>query len=328
MRIAINGLGRIGRTLFRVGYKKLNIFAINSPSDARTMAHLLEYDSVYGKFLGKIKYTKDSLIVNGKKIRLFFKKDPEELPWRELKIDLVAECSGVFRHREDMQKHLRAGAKAVVLSAPCKNDADITLVRGVNDRKYRPRKHKLVSVASCTTNCFVPVVKVIDDHFGIKKGFMVTTHAYTGDQKIVDSTHDDLRRARAAAINIVPTTSGAAVSTSKVLPNMRGKLHSSAMRVPVPSGSVIYFTCETKRKNSVDKVNRIFKKESKGKMKGIIEYADKPLVSSDVIGNSHSAIFDSLLTEVDGDLLKVVAWYDNEWGYSNRLMEVIKMIKV
>lgn len=326
-RVAINGFGRIGRVLFRVAYKKLNIVAINSPSDAKTMAHLLKYDSVYGRFPGKISYTKNSLVVDGKRIKLFFERDPLKIPWKDLKIDVVAECTGVFRYREMIEKHIEAGAKRVILSAPPKDEVDCNIVKGVNDKHYK-KHHCLISCASCTTNCFAPIVQVLHKALKVKKGFMVTTHAYTGDQQLVDGTHKDLRRARAAAINVVPTTSGAAKAVTQVIPELKGKLHASAIRVPVPTGSAIYFTCEVGKKVSAERINDLFKKASKGKMKGIIQYCNEPIVSSDIIGNPHSAIFDSLLTEVDGDLVKVVAWYDNEWGYSHRMMDLIKEIKV
>lgn len=323
MRVAINGFGRIGRIFFRTAYKKLNVVAINSPSNAKTIANLLKYDSVYGKFSGKIKYTKNALYVDGKKINLYFERDPENLPWKENKIDVVVESSGIFRDKDSLNKHLKAGAKKVIVSAPAKG-VDLVVVNGVNDTKIK-KNHKIISNASCTTNCLAPIIKVIDASLGLKKCFMVTIHSYTSTQNIVDGSHKkDIRRGRAAAENIIPTTSGASVAVGKVLPNLNGKIHSSAMRVPVLDGSVIYLTCIVKKKKTVKEINQIMKKASKGKFKGIIEYSEDSLVSTDIIGNNHAAVLDSELTEVDNEFVKVVAWYDNEWAYCYQMVDVVK----
>ncbi|RME54867.1 type I glyceraldehyde-3-phosphate dehydrogenase [Candidatus Woesearchaeota archaeon] len=321
--IAINGFGRIGRVMFRVGFGKLNIVAINTPRDAKTIANLLKYDTVYGKFPGRISYTKNYLVVNGKKVRLFSEKDPLKIPWKELKVDVVAECTGKFTKKEDAMKHIKAGAKKVLLSAPSK-DAEITVVMGVNHDKLKP-KHKIVSNASCTTNCFAIIAKVLNDAFKIKNGYMVTVHSYTSTQRIVDGSHKDLRRARAAAQNIVPTTSGAALATEKVLPSLKGKVHASAVRVPVIDGSLCNFVCTVSKKASKEKVNQTFYNAAK-RLKKFLEYSKDEIVSSDIIGNNKSAVFDSLLTEVSGNMVKVVAWYDNEMGYASRMVDVAKLM--
>jgi glyceraldehyde 3-phosphate dehydrogenase len=327
VRVAINGFGRIGRLVFRAGLHNPNIefVAINNPGPIDILAHLLKYDSVHGRLDGDISFNDHELIVNGNHIKVFGEKDPEKLPWKDLKIDVVAECSGFFTKREGAEKHLKAGAKKVVISAPASGE-DITIVRGVNEHLYDKKKHHIISNASCTTNCFAPVAKVLKDNFGIRVGFMVTVHAYTNDQRMNDAGHKDFRRARAGAINIIPTSSGAAKAVCKVIPELSGRLHSSAMRVPIADGSIIYFTCELEKNASVEQVNKLFKEVSLHHLNGIIEYTDEPLVSSDIIGNAHSCIFDSERTDVDGDMLKVVAWYDNEWSYSNRMIDVINLI--
>jgi glyceraldehyde 3-phosphate dehydrogenase len=329
IRVAINGFGRIGRMLYRAGHKdkQLEFVAVNDLTDAKTLAHLLQYDSVHGKFPGKVGYKGNDLVVDGKKLLVLSEKDPEQLPWKKLKIDIVVESTGRFTKAEEAAKHIRAGAKKVLISAPAKSTPDLTIVRGVSDEKYDKNKHNVCSNASCTTNSLAPVVRVLHDNFRIKKGFLTTIHAYTNDQRILDLPHKDLRRARAAALNIIPTTTGAAKSVAEVIPELKGKLDGIAMRVPVPCGSVTDFTCEVEKHTTVEEVNKAFKTAASGYMKGIIQYSEEPLVSTDIIGNPHSSIFDSLMTNViDGNLVKVVAWYDNEWGFSVRMVEVLKQM--
>ena len=326
VNVAINGFGRIGRAFFRIGYKKLNIVAINDPSDAKTIAHLLKYDSVYGKFSENIKCSKNALYVGKKKINLYFEKDPEKLPWEKHKIDVVVECSGRFTDKKSANKHIKAGAKKVIISAPAK-DVDLTVINGINDNKIQ-KNHQIISNGSCTTNCLAPIAKIINDKLGLRKGFMVTVHSYTSSQNIVDAVHPkDIRRGRAAAENIIPTTSGASVAVGQALPELKDKIHSSAMRVPILNGSVIYLTCQVKKRKSVKEINELFKKAAMKKFKNIIEYSEEPLVSTDIIKNQHSAIFDSSLTEVDKDLVKIIAWYDNEYGYSCRLVDMLRYLK-
>ncbi|KYK26353.1 glyceraldehyde-3-phosphate dehydrogenase [Euryarchaeota archaeon SM23-78] len=329
VRVAINGFGRIGRMVFRAGYNDPDIewIAFNDLTDPKTLANLLKYDSVHGKFKGEVGYTDHSLIINGREIKVFAEKDPEKLPWRELNIDVVVESTGFFRTQELASKHLTAGAKKVLLSAPAKGEGEVkTIVLGVNEHAYDKQNDHLISNASCTTNCFAPVAKVFNDNYGINRGFMVTVHGYTADQRIVDGPHKDLRRARAAAVNIVPTSSGAAIAVEKVIPDLKGRLHSEAMRVPVLDGSIIYFVCELNKTPSAHEVNDLFRNVAQNHLKGILEYTDEPIVSTDVLGNPHSCIFDASLTEVDNNMLKVVAWYDNEWGYSWRMVDMIKLL--
>ncbi len=332
INVAINGFGRIGRLAFQAGFKdkNINFVAINDLTDTKTLSHLLKYDSVHGIKDYNIKHNDHSISVNNNKILVFSEKDPENLPWKKLKIDIVIEATGFFVNPDLANKHCLAGAKKVIISAPCKSKncttPHITLVKGVNEKTYK--KEKIISNASCTTNCLAPIVKVIHDKFKIKKGFMTTVHAYTADQRLVDGPHKDLRRARAAAVNIVPTTTGAAIAVTKVIPELKGKLDGMAIRVPVSNGSLTDFVFEVNKKVTVDQINKELKKASKGVMKGIIEYSELPLVSTDIIGNKHSAILDSLSTKViNNKLVKVLAWYDNEWGYSNRIIDLIKIIK-
>lgn len=330
-KIAINGFGRIGRLTFRALLEKdeVEVIAINDLTDSKTLAHLLKYDSVHRKFPGTIEVDGDYLIVNGKKIRIYAEKDPLNLPWKDLGIDVVVESTGVFRNREKMSKHLTAGAKKVTLSVPSDNadDVDITVVIGVNDHLIKP-EHKLISNASCTTNCLAPVVKILHEKFGIVKGLMNTVHSYTNDQVILDAPHKDLRRARSAAMSIIPTKTGAAKAVALVIPELKGKLDGFAMRVPTPDGSIVDFTAELAVKTTKDEINAAMKEAAEGKLKGILEYCVDPVVSSDIIGNKHSSVYDSLLTQViDGNFVKVVAWYDNEMGYSQRLADlVVKML--
>lgn len=327
INVAINGFGRIGRLVLRAGIKDKNIswVCVNDVTDSKTLAHLFEFDSVHGRYDGKVGCTSDSLIIDGKKIKVLSALDPQKLPWKELKIDVVVESTGKFTDKEGAQQHLNAGAKKVLISAPAKNP-DITIVMGVNEKMYDKKKHHIISNASCTTNCLAPIAKILNDNFGIKRGFMTTIHAYTADQKLVDSPHKDLRRARHAALSIIPTTTGAAKSVADVIPELKGKLDGLAFRVPVPSGSVTDFVCELERNAAKEEINEAFRKAASS-LKGIVEFTAKPLVSSDIITDPNSSIFDSELTNViGGNFVKVVAWYDNEWGFSMRMVDVIKLI--
>lgn len=328
IKVAINGFGRIGRITFRaiMDRKKIDIVAINDITDVGTLAHLLKYDSVHGKLNSEIEVKEDSLIVDGQKIKVYSEEDPENLPWRDLGVDVVIESTGVFLKTGGAQKHLNAGAQKVLLSAPAKSKDIQTIVPGVND-KVLESGDDILSNASCTTNCAASLVKVLNENWGIDNGFLTTTHAYTADQNIHDAPHKkDMRRARAAAANIVPTSTGAAKAVSKIFPELEGKLDGSAMRIPVIDGSITELTVLLKEEVSVEDINAAYKKAAKGDLKGILEYSDEPLVSTDIIGNPHSAIFDSQLTSVNGDssrLVKVIGWYDNEAGYSNRLADLV-----
>ncbi|MBS3095856.1 type I glyceraldehyde-3-phosphate dehydrogenase [Candidatus Woesearchaeota archaeon] len=327
INVAINGFGRIGRLVLRAGIKDKAIswVAVNDVTDAKTLAHLFKYDSVHGKYDGKVESTNDALIIDGKKIKVLSVLEPSKLPWNGMKIDVAVESTGKFTDREGAEQHLKAGAKKVLISAPAKNP-DITIVMGVNEKMYDKSKHHIVSNASCTTNCLAPVVKILNDNFGVKKGFMTTIHAYTADQKLVDAPHKDLRRARHAALSIIPTTTGAAKSVAEVIPELKGKLDGLSFRVPVASGSITDFVCELEKSTTKEEINKIFK-ENAEKLKGILEYSNEPLVSVDIITDPNSAIFDSELTNViGGNLVKVIAWYDNEWGFSERMIDVIKLI--
>ncbi len=332
VRVAINGFGRIGRITFRALLKKENVevVAFNDLTNTKTLAHLLKYDSVHGKFAGTVEVDGDFLIINGKKIRVYAERDPANLPWAELNVDIVAECTGIFRSRELMNKHISAGAKKVLLSVPSDKpeDVDATIVMGVNDNTLKP-EHKLVSNASCTTNCLSPVAKVLHDNFGIKSGLMNTIHSYTNDQIILDAPHKDLRRARSAAVSIIPTSTGAAKAIGLVIPELAGKLDGLAMRVPTPDGSVVDLTCELEKTPTVAEINAVMKAAAEGPMKGILEYCEDPIVSIDIVGNTHSSIYDVGLTMVKGNIVKIVSWYDNEAGYSNRLADMLeKMAKM
>ncbi|MBI2575305.1 type I glyceraldehyde-3-phosphate dehydrogenase [Candidatus Woesearchaeota archaeon] len=331
VRVAINGFGRIGRMFLRAALndKKVEVVAVNDLSDAATLAYLFKYDSVHGTFGGEVRASKGSLLVNGKSIRVLNEKLPENLPWRELKVDVVAECTGLFTSRADAEKHIAAGAGKVLLSAPPKDESCPTIVKGVNDEECSGKDARscIISNASCTTNSLAPVVDVLHKNFRIVHGFITTIHAYTNDQRILDVSHKDLRRARAAARNIIPTSTGAAKTIHQVIPELKGKLDGIAMRVPVPCASVTDLTCEVEKGTTVEEVNNAFKKASSSYLKGILQYVDEPIVSSDIIGNPHSSVFDSLLTKViGGSLVKVVAWYDNEWGFSCRMVDVVKML--
>jgi len=325
VNVGINGFGRIGRCFFRASRKaNVNVVAVNDVTDPKTLAHLLKYDSVFRKFEGSVQAESDGFVVGGEKIRVMAVRDPSEIPWSNYGVDIVVESTGLFTNREAAVKHLKGGVKKVLISAPAKNP-DITIVPGVNLDKYDPNAHNLVSLASCTTNCVTPLAKVLHDSCTIKHGFMTTAHAYTNDQRIQDLPHHDLRRARAAAVSIIPTSTGAAIATTEVLPELKGKLHGVALRVPVPDGSIVDLVTEVERDVTVDSVNQAFQKAANGAMRGVLEYSEDPLVSSDVIGNPHSAVFDSLSTMVlENRLVKVFAWYDNEWGYSNRLVDMVQ----
>ena len=329
IHVAINGFGRIGRMVFRAayeqGFENIDIVAVNDLTDTKTLAHLLKYDSVHGKFKGDVGFDEHNLYVNGKPIKVLAERDPINLPWKELNIDAVVESTGFFTKREGAQKHIDAGAKKVVISAPSR-DADFDIVVGVNDNKYDKGKHHIISNASCTTNCLAPIVKVLNDNFGVEKGFMTTVHAFTGDQRMVDAPHKDLRRARTAAVNITPTTTGAAIAVTKVIPELQGCLDGMAMRVPVADGSITDFVVILKRETSVEEINNLFRNVAQYHLKGILEYTEDPIVSADIIGNPHSSIFDGLSTKVMGRLAKVVSWYDNEWGYSHRMVDVLRML--
>lgn len=328
IRVGINGFGRIGRNFYRavkMSGADIEIVAVNDLGAVKTMAHLLKYDSVLGVLPNEIKPIDDGISIDSKVLRVLSKRDPKELGWGDLGIDIVVESTGFFTDRDKAAAHLDAGAKTVIVSAPATN-ADATFVYGVNHQDFDSKKHKVVSNASCTTNCFVPLVKVLDDAFGVENGLMTTVHAYTGDQSIVDGPHSDLRRARAAAINIIPTSTGAARATSLVMQSMKGKLDGTSLRVPVPTGSITDFVANLKKPASVDEINAAYKAAANGSLKGILEYCSDPVVSSDVVTNPHSCVFDKDLTMSMGTLVKVLGWYDNEWGYSNRLVDLTKHI--
>ncbi len=330
MKIGINGFGRIGRSFFREAMNRqgIEIVAVNDITDSKTLAHLLKYDSVFGILDAEIEHGEDYFIVNGKRVHVFSEKDPANIPWDKYGVEIVIESTGRFRSRSDAAKHLRGSVKKVIISAPAKGEpADITIVLGVNQDAYKPEEHHVISNASCTTNCFAPLVKVLHENFGIVKGLMVTVHSYTNDQRILDLPHKDLRRARAAAVSIIPTTTGAAKAIQSIFPELKGKLNAYSLRVPTPDGSIVDFTAEVQKHTSVEEVNNAFKKAAEGELKGILQYLEEPVVSRDIVGNPHSSIFDSLLTQiVDGNLVKVVAWYDNEWGYSTRLVDLAEFI--
>lgn len=326
-KIAINGFGRIGRLSFKIAFEKedLEIVAINDLADAKTMAHLLKYDSSYGKYDKEVMADEKNgeIIVDGTRVKYFSEADPEKLPWKELEVDVVLECTGVFENREKAGKHISAGAKKVLLSAPPKDDIPVFLL-GVNEKEYKGED--IISNGSCTTNCLAPIIKVLDDNFGVEKGFMTTAHSYTNDQRILDLPHKDLRRARSAAMNIVPTTTGAAKTVGKVLKNLEGNLDGIAFRVPTPVVSVVDFICTLKREADTEEINNVFKEVAEGDLKDILGVTQENLVSMDFKGDPRSAIVDLPLTMANGNLVKVVGWYDNEWGYSNRLVEMAQFV--
>jgi glyceraldehyde 3-phosphate dehydrogenase len=328
VKVAINGFGRIGRLVFRViqNDPDVEVVAINDLTDAKTLAHLLKYDSVHGRYPGNVSFEGDILVAGDAKVKVLAERDPSALPWGAMNVDIVVEATGVFRAKAQIENHIKAGAKKVVLTVPAKDEIDNTIVLGVNDDELKA-SDKIVSNASCTTNCLGPVAKILHDTFGIKRGLMTTIHGYTNDQVILDLPHSDLRRARAAAENIIPTTTGAARAVGKVIPALNGKLDGGAMRVPVADGSLVDLVCELEKDTTVEEINAAMKKAADGPMKGILEYTEDPIVSSDIIDNPHSSIFDALSTTVmGGNFIKVMSWYDNEWGYSNRVVDLIKKI--
>jgi glyceraldehyde 3-phosphate dehydrogenase len=330
LRAGINGFGRIGRNAFRAAYEQgadIDWVGVNDVTDTKTLAHLLEYDSVLGRFPGGVEATDTGLVVDGDELRVFAERDPADLPWGDVGAEVVIESTGLFTDRENASKHLEAGARKVVISAPAKGP-DVTLVPGVNDDAYDREHHEVISCASCTTNCLAPVAKVLNDAFGIEHGLMTTVHAYTADQRLHDAPHKDLRRARAAAVNLVPTSTGAARAIGVVIPELDGKLNGLAIRAPIPTGSVVDLTSTVRSEATIESVNAAFaERADTGPLAGVLRYSDEPLVSSDIVHSSYSAIFDSELTMVlDGSLVKVVAWYDNEWGYSNRLVDLTQRV--
>ena len=331
IKVGLNGFGRIGRAVLRLAQTEfgddIEIVALNARANTETLVHLFKYDSCYGKFNGEASVAGENVMeVNGKEIKIFRCNDPEDIPWGELGVDIVVESTGIFRDREKASKHIKAGAKKVIITAPGKNE-DVTIVMGVNEEDYDPANHHIISNASCTTNCLAPFAKVLDDKFGIEKGLMTTVHAYTNDQRILDKSHKDLRRARAAGESIIPTTTGAAKAVSKVLPQLEGKLNGFALRVPTPTVSLVDLVCELKKPATVEEINAAFKEASEGSMKGILGYSEEPLVSVDYKGDERSSIVDGLSTLSMGDkMFKILSWYDNEWGYSARTVDLVKYV--
>lgn len=328
VRVGINGFGRIGRLVFRVGMakKNLEIVAVNDLTDAKTLAHLLKYDSIYGHYPGTVEVKEDGIVVDGSELKVLAIREPTELPWKDMGVDVVLESTGRFTDRQSAAKHLKAGARKVVISAPAKNP-DKTLILGVNENEYDSNAHHILSMGSCTTNCLAPIVKVLNEEFGIQHGLMTTTHAYTNDQVILDFPHKDLRRARAAGLSMIPTTTGAAVAISLVIPELEGKLDGMAIRVPTPTVSVVDLVCTLKESVTADSVNRILRKYADGPMKGILAVSDEPLVSRDFTGSPYSSTVDALSTKVvGGTLVKVLSWYDNEWGFSTRMAEFLAYV--
>ena len=328
VRVGINGFGRIGRNFFRAALAskaEIEVVGVNDLTDVKTLAHLLKYDSILGRLDASVSHTENSITVNGKTIKVFAERDPGNLPWNEVKADIVIESTGFFTKAADAKKHIAGGAKKVIISAPA-TDEDVTIVMGVNQDKYDPSSHNIISNASCTTNCLAPMAKVLDEEFGIVRGLMTTIHAYTNDQAILDQPHKDLRRARAAALSIIPTSTGAAKAISLVLPNLKGKLDGYALRVPVPTGSATDLTVELAKEVSTADINSAIKRAAESSLKGILSYTEDPIVSADIVTDPSSCIFDAGLTKVIGSTVKVVGWYDNEWGYSNRLVDLVGFV--
>lgn len=329
IRVAINGFGRIGRMVFKAGYKDKDIefVAVNDLTDTNTLSYLLKYDTSYGNFQAKIEPKPNSLMVDGKELLVYAEKDPSNLPWKKLNIDVVVESTGLFLTRELASKHLKAGAKKVILSAPAKGNDNIkTIVLGVNENSIDKSKDDIISNASCTTNCLAPMAKVLNDNFGIERAYMTTIHAITNDQGLVDSPHKDLRRGRAANHNMVITTSGATTAVAETIPDLKGKMDGVSIRVPIIVGSLTDFVATLKKPATKEKINWLFSEVSKYHLKGVLQYTEDPIVSSDIIGNPHSCIFDSLSTMINGNMVKIIGWYDNEWGYSNRMIDIIKLV--
>jgi len=328
-RVGINGFGRIGRNFFRAARAKgsdLDVVAVNDITDPASLAHLLKYDSIFGRVTEEIKVVNDGFTFAGAEVKVVAERDPAALPWGELGVDVVVESTGLFTKRDDAAKHITAGAKKVIISAPAK-DEDITIVMGVNEDSYDPGSHEVMSNASCTTNCVVPLVKILNDNWGIEKGYMTTCHAYTNDQNIQDAPHKDLRRARAAAVNIIPTSTGAATAAALALPELKGKLDGISLRVPVTDGSITDVVATLGTEVTIEEVNDAYREAAaSARMKGILEYTEDPIVSTDVVGNAHSCIFDSQMTMANGNMVKVLGWYDNEWGYSNRLVDLTELV--
>ncbi len=329
VRIGINGFGRIGRNVFRAGFPRagLEFVAVNDlPTPTETLAHLLKYDSILGTFQAEVSAAQGAVVVNGKSLKVFTAKSPAEIPWKDLGVDLVVESTGVFTDAEQASGHLSQGAKKVIITAPAKQE-DITIVLGVNEGSYDPAKHHLISNASCTTNCVVPMAKLIHERFTIERGFMTTIHSYTNDQRLLDLAHKDLRRARAAALSMIPSSTGAAKMVGVVFPELKGRIDGTAIRVPTPNVSIVDLSCNVQRETTVEEVNQVFKQAAAGPMKGLVEYTDAPLVSKDFNGNTHSCIFDATMTAVvDKRFIKAFGWYDNEWGYSNRVVDLIEYV--
>jgi len=326
VKVGINGFGRIGRQVFRIMHARgMEVALVNDLTDNKTLAHLLKYDSNYGRFPGEVGYDEENLIVDGKKIRATAEPDPEKLPWGELGVDVVIEATGHFRDRKGAQKHLKAGAGRVIITAPAK-EPDITVVIGVNDHELEP-EHRIISNASCTTNSLAPVMKVLDEVFGVEEALMTTVHSYTNDQRILDLPHKDLRRARAAAVNIIPTTTGAAIATTLTLPQLKGRFDGVSLRVPTPTGSISDIVALLKREASAEEVNAALKAAAEGELKGILEYSEEELVRVDIVGNPHSSIVDGKMTKAIGRLVKVFAWYDNEWGYASRVVDLVDLLR-
>ena len=328
IKVGINGFGRIGRNFFRallVSGADVQVVGINDLTYTKTLAHLLKYDSILGRIGVPVEAAEGAIVVDGNSIPIFAERDPADLPWAKVGADVVVESTGIFTNADDARKHVTAGAKKVIISAPAKGE-DITIVMGVNDGDYDPAKDVIISNASCTTNCLAPMAKAIDDAFGIERGLMTTIHAYTNDQRILDFPHSDLRRARAAAINMIPTSTGAAKAIALVLPHLKGKLDGYAMRVPVPTGSATDLTVELKTAATKEEINAVVKKAAEGPMKGILQYTEDPIVSSDIVTDPSSCIFDAEMTNANGNMVKVLGWYDNEWGYSNRLVDLVGLV--
>ncbi len=327
MKVGINGFGRIGRLVFRRILEEgdVDVVAVNDLTSAKVLAHLLKYDSVHGTICNQVETKEDALVVDGKEIKVLAQKDPAQLPWRDLGVDLVIESTGKFTSRDGASLHFQAGAKKVVITAPAK-EPDVTIVMGVNHQVYDENSHHIISNASCTTNCLAPVVKVLDDNFAIQKGFMTTIHAYTNDQVILDFPHKDLRRARAAALSMIPTTTGAAAAIGEVIPKLKGKLDGMAIRVPTPDVSIVDFVAVVEKETSAEEINSAFRQAADGELQGILAYCEEPLVSVDFLHDTHSSIVDALSTKVYGNLVKVLAWYDNEWGYSCRVVDLVKHV--